>query len=197
MANAFAAYQFLYSYNAMLTFIEGQVSIGASGAVSSITGGGISSVTRLSTGVYKVVFDRPYYRFLGIAGSMEPAMTGSTVNMGSLVTGTTYQIMSLGNSTQAQWVAAGLDANTTAAVNVPFVATAAGAGTGTVMAVGVSAINAVGVVGNPQLTISQQTNPYIIIQTVNDSGALANPENGSVLVLNIMARYSSVKGRGE
>ena len=57
---------------------------------------------------------------------------GTTVNAGSFVTGKKYIITSLGNTTQAQWEAAGLSSTLTAAVNNVFTATGAGTGTGTV-----------------------------------------------------------------
>lgn len=45
--------QFLYSGNKMLTSIDGQVTIGAAGAVSSSSGVLVNSVTHVSTGIYK------------------------------------------------------------------------------------------------------------------------------------------------
>ncbi len=56
---------------------------------------------------------------------------GTSVTAGNFVTGTKYKITSLGNTTQAQWEAAGLSSTLTAAVNSVFTATGAGAGTGT------------------------------------------------------------------
>jgi hypothetical protein len=57
---------------------------------------------------------------------------GTSVTAGSFVTGKKYIITSLGNTTQAQWEAAGLSSTLTAAVNNVFTATGAGTGTGTV-----------------------------------------------------------------
>jgi len=56
---------------------------------------------------------------------------GTSVTAGSFVTGKKYVITSLGNTTQAQWEAAGLSSTLTAAVNSVFTATGAGTGTGT------------------------------------------------------------------
>ena len=56
---------------------------------------------------------------------------GTSVTAGSFVTGTKYKITSLGNTTQAQWEAAGLSSTLTAAVHIVFTATGAGTGTGT------------------------------------------------------------------
>lgn len=64
MANRYMQ-QFLFGFNHMLTFLEGNVSIGASGAVGTLKGSGIASVTKNSTGNYTIVLEDKYMKLLG------------------------------------------------------------------------------------------------------------------------------------
>lgn len=176
----------------MLTFIEGNFVVGGSGAVGTVKGSGIASVTLLSTGTYKIKLEDGFPRYLsGTAGAVAPS-SGATVNDGSLVVGTTYIILSVGTT---DWVAAGLDADVVPAVGVSFVATAiGGAGTGTARAVVDSGIVSVEVVGNPNLMVPYKT---LIIQCISDAGAVDNPVSGSVIGFTMMLRNSTLKGKGE
>ena len=174
--------------------------VGATGAVGTLKGSGINSVTRLSVGTYKITLEDSYYRYLGGNVGFVAPLTGGNVSGGSFVATTSYVITALGNTTQAQWVAAGLDANVLAQVGVPFVATGIGAGTGTVKAVGTSGILSTEVIGNTELTIGAQqgkTNGTIIFQCLSDADAVADPSAGSICVFQIFVRNSSVKGKGE
>lgn len=62
--------QFLYSGNKMMTAIDCIVTIGATGAVVSSSGVLVTSVTRLSTGVYRLNLKGNLNAFLGMHGSM-------------------------------------------------------------------------------------------------------------------------------
>lgn len=189
--------QFFFSLNHMPVWLEGSVTIGAAGAVSSYTGDGTKTVVKLATGVYQVNLQDPYYRFLAMSASSSGSTPGAAVAGGAFVPTTLYQIVSLGNTTQAQWEAAGLTAGVPAAVGVPFVATAIGAGTGTVKAIVTSGVAYAEVAPNVQQTVSQKTKPYFILQTFDIAGAAVSPASGSVLRYSVTLRNSSVKGKGE
>ncbi len=134
--------QRFFNWHAMAVQLDAEVSIGSSGAPTLITSSaassiptsrGIKSITRLTTGIYQIQLDDNYSQMLDYKASFT-AGAGGTVNMGSLVTGTVYRILTLGTSTQAQWVAAGLPVGITAAVGQVFKAAGAGAGNGTTSA---------------------------------------------------------------
>lgn len=189
--------QFLFSLNPALTYIQGTVAIGASGAVGTTTGSGISSVVRLAAGIYKIILQDNYFRYLGSMMSMLSSSTGSTA-VTAITPGVVYIIATLGNTTQAQWETAGVPAGTTAAVGVTFLAAATSTGTGTVSTVVYSNIESTETIGNPQTTITSTTNPYVVIQTTAAStGIAADPVSGSTLVIQLMLRNSSLKGKGE
>ena len=52
--------QFTSSLNRGLVLLEGQATLNGAGAVTAVSGGGILSVTRMSTGVYRVIFGVNY-----------------------------------------------------------------------------------------------------------------------------------------
>jgi hypothetical protein len=199
MANRFFQ-QFFLSLNHQPVFLEGSVVIGASGSVGTVKGSGLLSVTHLATGVYQLQFEDDYNRYLGgFAGFVSP-VTGSNINAGSFVAGTLYVITALGTTTTAQWQAAGVPVGVTPAVGLAFVATGAGAGTGTVKATVGAGIYAVEVAGDSNLTSYVTTNgtgAILLLACRNASGALTDPAAGSVLGFTAFFRNSSVKGKGE
>lgn len=145
-----------FTLHKMPATLDAQIKFGASGAVSSFQGLGITNITKpaSSTGIYLIQFDDQYTNIYGVSISQGYGnVTGVAVNAGSFVTGTAYIIQTMGNTTQAQWVAAGVPVNTVAAVGVGFVATGAGAGTGTVKAYAGDTIVNVEAVGDPTLAI--------------------------------------------
>jgi hypothetical protein len=191
-------YQFLYSKQPKLTLINGVINIGATGAVSSFTIPGAASVTRLGTGIYKVKLQDNYVASIGTEASMISGTTGSAVNAGSFVTGTLYQITTLGTT---DFTAVGLDSDYVPAVGQPFVATGAGSGTGTATAIGASGIIAVEVAASAQ---AQLVNKFpnlnrgasLIIQTFGlpasgQTPELADPANGSAITLKIWFKDST------
>lgn len=191
MANRYG-YQFLYSRNPMLTFIEGNFVVGASGAVGTVKGSGVESVTKLSTGTYQIKLEDGYPRYLiGGAGIVAP-LTGSPVSDGSFVATTTYVITTVGDT---DWAAIGLPSDLTPAIGQSFVATGVGgAGTGEATAVAASQVVAVQVVGNPNEMIQKG---YINIQCVDDAGTVINPEATAVIGFYAFLRNSSLLGKGE
>lgn len=174
--------------------------IGATGAVGTVKGSGLLGVTRLDTGVYQLQFEDNYNRFLGLTAGFVSPVTGLSVSGGAFVAGTLYIITSLGTTTTAQWLAAGVPAGVTPAVGVAFVATGVGAGSGTVKAAGSSGVFAIEVAGNSNLTIAnseQGKGAIVVIQCLDAAGALTDPAEGSVLGFSAVFRNSSVKGKGE
>ncbi len=187
--------QFMFSKVHAPVILKGSVNIGAAGAPTGLTGGGFVSISRLSAGTYQILLEEPYNRFLSLDVMAIAPTTGAAVADGSFVVGTSYRITVVGDT---DWAAVGLPAGVVAAVGQGFVATAiGGAGTGTATAIGVAGSMVAEVVGNPQVMVTEKTVPYMIMQMVDDSGAVADPANGTVLDIEMMFRNSSVKSRGE
>lgn len=201
MASRFFS-QFFFSLNHAPTFLEGNVVIdsGATGKVRSLKGSGIKAITNVATGTYKVQLDDPYMRYLGGNAGLVAPTSGSAVASGSLNPTTVYMIAVVGTT---NWVTAGLPVGVTAAVGATFVCAATASGTGYGIAVGVSGIACVEVVGDPNTTINNATDPHFYIQTLGATNSStttlipANPADGSVLGLTMFLRNSSVKGKGE
>lgn len=76
MANQYAQ-QFLLNFNRQMTLIDCRIVIGASGAVSSFSGNGVSNVVRDNTGLYTITLKQPYNAFLGLMGSMIAPIAGT------------------------------------------------------------------------------------------------------------------------
>lgn len=185
-------YQFLFSKVPMLTYIQGSVLIGSSGAVTSSNGNGISSVTKLGTGIYQVQLLENINAFMSASFMIEGGTTGSPVADGSFVSGTEYQITVVGTT---NWAAIGLPADMTAAVGQVFVATGVGgAGTGTATAVGKSGIFAVEMATPSAMLASSSPSKgaIFIFQTYNASGALTSPASSSRIHFDFILRNSSV-----
>lgn len=189
--------QFTLSLNHLPVFLEGSALIGASGATSALKGSGILSLTRVAAGTYKLVLEDDYNRFLGFEACFESGVTGSAITAGSFVSGTLYEIVTVGTT---DYSAVGLSAGITAAPGVAFVASGVGAGTGTVKALACSGIYAVELAGDPQLSIAstvQGSGSVIHFVTYDTAGAPADPASGSKLYFAVLLRNSSVKGKGE
>ena len=196
--------QFMFNLNAGMTMLEGNCIIdsGATAGVRSIKGSGIKAVIKLATGIYKIQLMDSFARYLAGTAGMVSSVTGNT-SMGSLSIGTLYIIRTMGSSTQAQWVAAGVPAGVTAAPGLAFVATAIGAGSGTCFTAVASGIACVEVKGDPNLSITNISDPHIIVGTMGATGAGATalipvaPVDNSVFGFTLFLRNSSVKGKGE
>jgi len=194
MANRYFE-QFHFSLIKYPVKLVGSAAIGASGATSALTGNGILSLTRVAAGTYKLILEDDYNRFLHLKVLLRSPVTGSAVTAGSFVSGTVYQIVTLGTT---NYSAVGLDAGTTAAVGQVFVATGAGSGTGTVKALGNSGIATVELIGNPlPATTTNGSGSILYFQTLDATLAAADPASGSTLYLEVLMRNSSVKGKGE
>lgn len=198
MANRYFT-QFFYTPHKMPVLLDCNVVIGSTGAVGTLKGPGIASVTRLGTGLYQIKLQDNYNRYyMGGWGFVSP-VTGASVNDGSFVTGTQYIITAVGTT---DWLAAGLPAGITPAVGCTFKAAGAGgAGTGTAKAVGSSGIFALEVVGDTNLMLAPagQANQggIVTIKCLNASGAATDPAAGSVMGLTFYLSNSSVMVQGE
>jgi len=193
MANRNFRSEYLRSFQTSLVFLEGRFGIGASGAVtaSSLTGTGISSVTKLQgTGTYRIVLEDDYNRLLDFSASFLAPLTGSAVTAGSFVVGTTYQIATLGTT---DYTLIGAPANV---VGVIFSATGIGVGTGTGLAIGNTAVVSVEI-ANPTIDAALVAKYGIVIQCKSTTTALVNPTTGSTMLFSFMLRNSSSKGKGE
>jgi hypothetical protein len=194
----------LFSANAGLTFLEGNCVIdsGQTSGIRNLKGSGIKAITKVATGVYKVELEDTFARYLGGFSGFVSSVTGNT-SMGSLTPGNIYIIRTLGNSTQAQWEAAGVPAGVAAAPGLTFVATAVGAGTGTCFTQAPSKVQSIEVIGNANLSVTQLADPHFFIATMGPTSSSDTtpipvaPTDGSVLGISMMLRNSSVKGKGE
>ena len=70
-------YQFTESLRRKLTFIEGNFVVGSSGAVGTVKGAGVKSITKTGTGLYRITLEDAYYRYLaGTFGFVDAASVG-------------------------------------------------------------------------------------------------------------------------
>lgn len=116
-------------------------------------------------------------------------------------------IVSLGTSTTAQWQAVGLPVGITPAVGVAFVPTVSGTIGGSaaveIAAAAGSGVMSIETLGDPNTTLSptpsanQGFGGQIILQCRNNTGAIANPADGSVISLVAYLSNSSVFVAGE
>lgn len=178
MANRNYASSRVFGMHMMPIALDMSVSIGASGAPTIETGSGygIASITRMAAGQYRIRLQDNYMKLLMLNARMQSPVSGSAIPAGSLSPGTVYQITSMGTTTQAQWVTAGVPVGITAAVGVTFKCAATSAGTGEAKVLGSSGISNVELMGNNVNMLNYQPfNPnlggYIDIQCMSPSAA--------------------------
>lgn len=150
-----------------------------------------------ASGIALIQFKQNFNVFLGLNFVFQAPQTGAAVT--TTVINTTYIISVLGTTTAAQWTAVGLPAGFTAAVGQVFTATASQAigGTGSVKAVGNSAVAAIEVIGNPNAMIQNNSievsnGAYTAIQFFDYAGALVAPTATSIINLRFFYDRSSV-----
>ncbi len=66
----------LYSMHVSPVMLDATISIGASGAVSSVVGSTIASASKISTGIYTIVFQDNYAGLYAAMGSMQSPSSG-------------------------------------------------------------------------------------------------------------------------
>lgn len=181
--------------------LDVQVPIGATGAVGTITGPGIASVTRLAVGTYRIQLQDNYASVLGVDHKMTAPVAGASVAATAMVAATMYQITALGSTNFNSY---GVPSGITPAVGVAFLATGAGTGSGTVKAIGNSGIAAVEMVGVPNTMIQNQPfqaqlGGFITIQCLGATSSSvttlipADPASGSTMYLKILLNNSAVQ----
>lgn len=138
----------------------------------------------------------------GFTGFVSP-VTGSPLT--STTSGLAYIIVSLGTTTLAQWQAAGVPQGFVPAVGLSFIAIATGAigGTGAVEVPGISGVQAVEVVGDPNQSIAssaiaQYSGARILVQFLGSTSSSVTtlipvaPTNNSVCGMTFKFDRSSV-----
>ena len=150
MANRNYPQSRVFSNHVMPVSIDCQIAIGATGAptIASGNGYGVASITRMAAGQYRLQLTDNFAKLLQFKASVQSPVTGSGIAAGSLTPGLVYQIATMGTTTQAQWVTAGVPSGITAAVGVTFKAAATSAGTGTAKLMGTSGVSAVELIGS-------------------------------------------------
>lgn len=184
--------------------LDAIIPIGTTGAVGTITAPGIKAVTRLAAGIYRVQLSDNYPMFLGLQASITPPVTGSSVAAASIVENTIYQIITVGTTTTAQWLAMGVPSGVTPAVGVVFKASATvGSGTGAVKAITVSGITTVEPLGDPDTMLNNQPRTagnggYVTLQCLGATNAdtttliPTDPADGSTIYLRLFLNNASV-----
>lgn len=186
--------------------LDCNITIGSTGAVGTVVGPGIASVTRLAVGTYKILFQDDYNKLFGMEAALKAPVTGSNVAATALVPNTVYEITAMGTTTQANWETAGVPSGVTAAVGVAFKAAATSSGNGTAKAIGASGISSVELVGLPNTMMQNSgvnVGGYVIVQCVGPTDATTttqiatDPASGSILFLQFYLSNSSVVVQGE
>lgn len=191
----------LYSPNVMPVQLTGTITMG-SGTIASSSGKMIKSITRLAAGQFQVILQDNYNALISFSGHVRSPVAGSAVAGGAFSVGTVYQIVTLGSTTQAQFVAAGMPSQVTAAPGVIFKAATVGAGSGTVKALGPSGITTVEPFGVPSTEIAPNPNvaagSILFFQTLGATDAstttlvAADPASGSIIAFSFILNNSSV-----
>ena len=148
------------------------------------------------SGIIVVNLQDNYNTYLGGYAGFSTVLTGSALT--SFTVGHVYVITSLGTSTQANWVAAGLSPSVQAAVGVSFVAAATSVtGSGTAKAFTTSGIDHIELVGDPNLMnsigaqIAGSGTGMQIISACYSAGTLTAPANGTVIGMNFYLNDSA------
>ena len=189
-----------------LSLVQGQFSIGSSGAVSAVQGNGVVSVTHAGTGVYWVILRDSYNKFMALGATQEETSDTPATIASGLTSGVVYVITTVGDASAADWLAVGLPSGQTPAVGVSFLSTSTGSGNSTTARVGgviaTSTANnlTVNTIGSVTKTLHGNAligGAFALVCRLGSSGALADPANGAVLKFDLLMRNSSVKGLGE
>lgn len=192
-----------WSNHLMPVELDATISIGAAGAPTIDTtpagnGKGIASITRLSAGVYRIQLQDNFSALSRFDATFQSPLTGAAVAGGAFVVNTIYQIVTLGTTTQAQWVAAGLPSGTTAAPGVAFKAATVGAGTGTVRAFTDSGIENTELLSSASQMLNTQPynqgqGGYVMFTTRQSGGSAADPADGSKMLISLTMNNSQIQ----
>lgn len=151
----------VFNFHVFPVCLDAVYDIGSSGAptIRSGTGKGITGLTRLAAGQYRLQLDDNYNQLFSFQASLKSPVTGSGIAATALTPGLVYQIVTLGTTTQANWVTAGLPVGITAAVGVTFKCAATSSGNGTAKLLGTSGVSCVELLGDNTGMLSNQ--PFI------------------------------------
>jgi hypothetical protein len=196
-----------YAPHVFPCLVDVNFAVGASGAVGTTKGPGVTSVTRLSAGRYRIKLQDNYTKFFAAYGCVSAPVSGSDVAVTAITPGVVYQITVLGTTTTAQWVTAGLPVGLTPAVGQTFLAAATSAGTGQVKVIGVSGISGVEVMGASNVSLALQPasaqGGYIDFQCLGATDASTttliptDPASGSLVSVSLYLGNSSIVVQGE
>lgn len=156
-----------------------------------------------AAGLMLVQFKNNFNYYLGGYSGFVSPVTGSSLT--SITAHSPYIIGSLGTTTAAQWLAAGVPAGLAPAVGMSFVAIATGSigGTGTVFAPGVSGCSLIEVIGDPNASISNSSvaangGAYVLMQILGATNSSTTtlipkaPASGTVIGMQFRFDGSSV-----
>lgn len=194
-----------FGFNLLPARLITKFNVGSSGAVSNVkTNNGVAAVTRLAVGTYQIQMQDNYAAFLSARHIIHSPLSGTPVAATALTPGVVYQIVSLGTTTQAQWVTAGVPAGITAAPGVSFLAAATSSGTGSAQTAISSGITSMELIGGPDTSLSNQ--PFvaglggfvnIVFWGPTDATHTAliptDPVNGSIVRLEFLMNNSQVQ----
>jgi hypothetical protein len=153
-----------------------------------------------SPGVIVVTLQDNYNTYLGGTAGFVSPLSGSTLTTSGITVGASYVIVSLGASTAAQWITAGVPANITPAVGVSFIAAATGVvGGGAVQAVATAGagIDHIEVIGDANLMnsngnfVASRANGMQIILLCFKNGVLTQPAQNTVIGLQFYMNNSA------
>jgi hypothetical protein len=153
-----------------------------------------------AAGYITVTLADNYNRSLSGFSSYVAPVNGTPIN--TVTAGLPAIIVSLGTTTAAQWLAAGLPRGITASVGAAFIPIVTGAigGTGAVELATASGIDHIETIGDPNATISAAGTPgqgaTIALQCMLN-GTVTQPANGTVISLAFYLSNSSVMVQGE
>ncbi len=189
--------------------IDGLIAIGATGAPTIATNNaiGVASITRMAVGQYRIQLQDNYSKLLQFKATMQSPVTGAAVAATALTPALVYQIVTMGTTTQANWVTAGLPTGVTAAVGVTFLAAATSSGTGTAKVLGASGITAVEILSSninmlknaPANGIPINEGGFIDFQCLGATDASTttliakDPADGSKILFEVVLSNSSIQ----
>ncbi len=222
MANRRFPSQFNYNFHMMPVLIDCKFKVLSTAGIgiSNLSSPGISSVlmhsssasgNNLAAGQIQIQLQDSYYQYYwgGIQFTSPP--TGSEINLTTgLTLGQGYQITTVGTSTAANWVTAGLQAGLTPTVGMAFVAktAAAGTGTGKVKAVTTSGVYGAEFMGSPTLGLNVANQPtngggILLLQCIGPTDSthpgpvITQPADGTAVHLWFYVSNSSVTLQGD
>jgi hypothetical protein len=182
---------------------------------STVTGASLTYTAAGSAnpepGIAVIKLKSNWFKFFSSFSNVVSPLSGTSISVSGtavLTLNAPYVITAVGTTTQAQWVAAGLNSGVMAAVGVSFIAAVTGGvtGTGTVQAPSLSGIQAIELIGNPSTYFSNDLpgqGSQVIAQFLGATSAGVTtliptaPATGSLISIVLYLSDSSVTVAGE